>query len=52
MFDYPVFMRTLYHKIYGTLLMNEYTDEFTKVTEIFSVPSLYSFKFHQLCNLK
>lgn len=34
------------------LNMNEYTDEFSKVTKIFSVPSLYSFKFHQLCNLK
>ena len=34
------------------LNMNEYTDEFSKVTKIFSVPSLYSFKIHQLCNLK
>ena len=34
------------------LNMNEYTDEFSKVTKFFSVPSLYSFKFHQLCDLK
>jgi len=34
------------------LNMNEYTDEFTKVTKIFSVPTLYFFKFHHLCNLK
>ncbi len=34
------------------LNMNEYTDEFNKVTKIFSVPTVYFFKFHQLCNLK
>ncbi|MGE0086974.1 MAG: IS4 family transposase, partial [Desulfococcaceae bacterium] len=34
------------------LNMNEYTDEFTKVTKIFSVPAVYFFKFHQLCDLK
>ena len=34
------------------LNMNEYTDEFGKVAEIFSVPSLYSFKINQLCDLK
>ncbi|MGE0087816.1 MAG: transposase, partial [Desulfococcaceae bacterium] len=34
------------------LNMNEYTDEFSKVTKIFSVPAVYFFKFHPLCNLK
>ena len=34
------------------LNMNEYADEFSKVTKIFSVPAVYFFKFHQLCDLK